>query len=69
MGKNNALTARQLEIVKLIVEGKSCAQVGGILGISYKTVGTHRTRAMEKLKVRNIPELVRWAIREGIIEP
>lgn len=69
MEKNIPLTARQLEIVKLVVQGKSCSQIGGILGISYKTVGTHRSRAMVKLKVRNVPELVRWAIREGIIEP
>ena len=63
------LTAREREIVQLIAEGRSSKQVGDVLGISVKTVDTHRANLMRKLGIHSVSELVRYAIREGIAAP
>ena len=62
------LTAREREIVQLLVEGKSNKEVAGAMRISVKTVETHRANIMRKLNLHSLGDLVRYAIRNGIIE-
>ena len=62
------LTARQREIVQLLAEGKSSKEVAGALGISVKTVETHRANIMQRLDCHSVTELVRYAVRNQIIE-
>ncbi len=63
------LTAREREIVQLLAEGKSNKEVATSLNISIKTAETHRTNIMNKLDLRSITELVRYAVRNNIVEP
>jgi len=63
------LTPREREILQLLAEGKTNKEVGRILKISVKTAETHRARIMRKLAVDSLAELVRYAIRNGIIPP
>jgi DNA-binding NarL/FixJ family response regulator len=62
------LTHREREVVQLIAEGKINKEIGEALSISIKTVETHRAAAMHKLKLRTTAELVRYAVRNNIIE-
>lgn len=62
------LTHREREVVQLIAEGKINKEIGEALKISVKTVETHRAAAMHKLKLRTTAELVRYAVRNNIIE-
>jgi DNA-binding NarL/FixJ family response regulator len=64
-----ALTARERETVQLVAEGKSSKEISTIMGISEKTVETHRTNLMRKLDIHSISEIVRYAIRNNLIEP
>ena len=64
-----SLTHREREVVQLIAEGKINKQVAELLNISIKTVETHRATAMQKLKYRTTAELVRYAVRNRIVEP
>jgi len=61
------LTAREREVVQLLAEGKSNKEVAGALGVSVRTAETHRTNIMRKLELHSISELVRYAIRNGIV--
>jgi DNA-binding NarL/FixJ family response regulator len=63
------LTARQREIVQLLAEGKSSKEVAVALGLSVKTAETHRANIMRKLDCHSVSEIVRYAIRNKIIEP
>lgn len=63
------LTTREREIVQLLAEGKSNKEVASALNISIKTAETHRTNIMNKLDLRSITELVRYAVRNNIVEP
>jgi DNA-binding NarL/FixJ family response regulator len=63
------LSARELEIVQLLAEGKSTKEVATALGISVKTAETHRSNIMRKGGFGSLAELVRYAIRNRIIEP
>lgn len=63
------LTPREREIVQLVAEGKSNKEVADALDISVKTVETHRANIMSKLDLRAVADLVRYAIRNGIIQP
>ena len=62
------LTARQREILQLIAEGKQNKEIAEILHVSVKTVEFHRSRLMSKLGTRNVAELTRFAIQEGLID-
>ena len=62
------LTAREREILQLIAEGRSNKEAGEVLAISAKTVETHRAKIMRKLELQSVSELVRYAIREKIVE-
>lgn len=65
----DGLTEREREILTLIAEGLSNQEIAQKLFISIKTVQTHRTHIMEKLDLHNRAQLVRYAIRKGLIEP
>ena len=64
----NRLTPREREIVQLLGEGKSSKEVASALGISVKTAETHRANIMRKLELHSVSELVRYAVRNQIIE-
>ena len=61
------LTSRQREILQLIAEGKNTKEVAADLEISVKTVESHRLQLMERLNIHDIPGLVRYAIRSGLV--
>ncbi len=65
---SDPLTPREREILQLLAEGKSNKEVATILGISVKTAETHRTNVMRKLELHSVSELVRYAIRNNIID-
>jgi DNA-binding NarL/FixJ family response regulator len=62
------LTPREREILQLLAEGKSNKEIAGFLGISVKTAETHRANIMLKLNFHSITELVRYAVRNKIIQ-
>jgi two-component system, NarL family, response regulator NreC len=66
-----ALTPREREVLQLLAEGKSTKQIASALNVSVKTIETHRQQLMEKLNIRSIAELTKYAIREGLtsLEP
>jgi DNA-binding NarL/FixJ family response regulator len=61
------LTARQREILQLIAEGKNTKEIAYTLGISVKTVEAHRLQLMARLDIHDVPGLVRYAIRSGLV--
>lgn len=61
-----ALTPREREVLQLVAEGKSSKEVAAALEIALPTVETHRRQIMEKLGLRSIAELTKYAIREGL---
>ncbi len=63
----SVLTAREVEVLQLLVEGKSTKQTASTLSVSIKTIEAHRQNIMKKLNIDNIVDLVKYAIREGII--
>jgi DNA-binding NarL/FixJ family response regulator len=62
------LTAREREIVQLLAEGKTSKEVASVLGISVKTAETHRANIMRKLEIHSVSEVVRYAVKNQIIE-
>jgi DNA-binding NarL/FixJ family response regulator len=63
------LTARELEVVKLIAEGHTSEEIASELVLSKKTVERHRANILDKLGMRNRVDLTRYAIRRGLVEP
>jgi DNA-binding NarL/FixJ family response regulator len=63
----DALTARQREILQMVAEGKSTKEIAYQLTVSVKTVETHRAALMERLDIHDIPGLVLYAVRHGLI--
>ena len=63
------LTPREREIIQLLAEGHRNKKIAQMLGISIKTVETHRTALMRKIGVKSIVELVRYAVRNNLTEP
>ncbi|MDU9392531.1 response regulator [Pseudomonas japonica] len=61
------LTARQMEILRLIARGESTRSIADGLGLSVKTVEAHRSQIMHRLQIHDVPGLVLFAVREGII--
>ncbi len=68
-GSEEQLTPREEEVVKLVAEAHTNKEIAALLGLSEKTVENHRSNAMRKLGMRDRVELVRYAIRRGLIEP
>jgi DNA-binding NarL/FixJ family response regulator len=68
-GSAAVLSAREREIVQLLAEGNSNKDIANVLKISVKTAETHRSNIMRKMEFASLPELVRYAIRNKIIDP
>jgi DNA-binding NarL/FixJ family response regulator len=66
--EKSRITDREREIVQLLAEGKSSKEIATILGISVRTVETHRAAIMKKLGLKSFSELIRYAVRNKIIE-
>jgi DNA-binding NarL/FixJ family response regulator len=62
------LTSREREVLQLLAEGKTNKEIAGVLNLSVYTVDAHRGRIMEKLNLHSINDLVRFAVRNGLIE-
>ena len=60
------LTPREREVLQLLAEGKRTSQIADLLFIGVKTVETHRWQIMNKLDIRNLADLTKYAIREGL---
>jgi DNA-binding NarL/FixJ family response regulator len=65
----DTLTARQREVLKLVAGGKSTKEIAYQLKLSVKTVETHRAQIMERLGIRDVAGLVRYALRTGLVPP
>lgn len=65
-GRLARLTPRELEILQLVVEGKSSADIAEILNLSPKTIETYRSHLMQKLEINDLPHLVKFAIQYGL---
>lgn len=65
----SALTGREREVLQLIAEGHSSKEIAGLLGVSLKTIESHRANLMEKLNIHKVSSLVRFAIRSGLVAP
>ena len=66
--KLTGLTKREIEIIRLLSDGLSNQKIAGQLGISHRTVDTHRTNIMQKVKVKNVAELVKYSIVNKLID-
>jgi len=60
------LSPRERQILQLVVEGESSAEIASALSLSRKTVETYRSRLMRKLDISDLPSLVKFAIRQGL---
>ena len=67
LGSAQALSAREMEVMQSIAEGKSNKEIGTLLGVATKTVDNHRTRLMQKLGVHNAASLTLVAVQMGIV--
>jgi DNA-binding NarL/FixJ family response regulator len=63
------LTPREVEVLRLVAEGRTNQEIADQLTLSIKTVQTHRANVMEKLDLRDITHLVRFAVHHGLIAP
>ena len=68
-GPLDILSPREFQVFQQLAEGRSVNDISEAFGLSPKTIGTYHTAVMRKLKLRNLAELVRLAIRHGLIEP
>ena len=64
----DSLTLREKEVLRLTAEGKSTREIADMLHLSIKTIEKHRVRMMRKLELSNLSDLIRYAIRKGLIE-
>jgi two-component system, NarL family, response regulator NreC len=62
-----ALTPRECQVLRLVAEGKTTKQIASLLGVSVKTADSHRTNVMHKLNVHSVADVVRYAIRRGLV--
>jgi DNA-binding NarL/FixJ family response regulator len=62
------LTSREREVLQMLAEGRTNKEIAGVLNLSVYTVDAHRGRIMEKLNLHSINELVRFAVRNGLID-
>ncbi len=66
---SDALSIRERQVLQLIAESKSTKDIAALVGLSPKTIESHRTKLMQKLDIHDTAGLVRYAIRKGIITP
>lgn len=62
------LSDRETKVIKLVADGHTTMEIGGLLGMSETTVDTHRANIMEKLDIHRIAGLVRYAVRQGLVQ-
>lgn len=62
------LSSREFDVMRLLARGKGQTEIAGLLYISVKTVATYRTRAMKKMHMTSTAELIRYAIRQGLVD-
>ena len=67
--RRELISPRELEVLKLIASGKSSREIAALLGIAFKTAVVHRHNIHQKLKVHKAADLIRTAMRIGLIEP
>jgi two-component system, NarL family, response regulator NreC len=65
----NTLSGREKEVLKLVAEGHTNQEIAALLTLSIKTVQAHRAAAMDKLGLRDVTHLVRYAVRRGLVDP
>jgi DNA-binding NarL/FixJ family response regulator len=63
------LTPREVEVVQLLASGKSNKEVAGVLGVSTRTIESHRNHIMQKMKFTSFSDLVRFAVRPNLVDP
>ena len=68
-GPLDGLSPRERQVLKLVVQGCTSKEIAGIVGIKPSSVDTYRSRIMAKLDIGDLPALVRFAIRHGLIKP
>lgn len=64
---HHSLSNRELEVMRLLAEGNSAGQIAGKLSLSIKTISTYKTRILQKMNLRSTSEIIRYAIREGLV--
>jgi DNA-binding NarL/FixJ family response regulator len=64
----SVLTPREMEVLRLIVDGHSTKRIAVMLGISFKTAACHRMHIMQKLDIHEVASLVRYALREKLVD-
>jgi DNA-binding CsgD family transcriptional regulator len=63
------LSTRERQVLKLVVEGRTSKEIALIAGVKPSSIDTYRSRIMAKLDIRDVPSLVRFAIRHGLTKP
>jgi DNA-binding CsgD family transcriptional regulator len=66
---DEVLTHRERQVLQLVAEAKTTKEIAMILGVTVKTASSHRAALMEKLDMHSAAELVRYAIRRGLVKP
>jgi two-component system, NarL family, response regulator NreC len=64
-----SLTRRELQVLQLVAEGKTTKEIAAALDVSAKTADSHRSNIMHKLNLHSVADLVRYAIRRGLVQP
>ena len=65
----SALSAREQQVLKLVLEGRSSKEIAALMGVKPSSIDTYRSRIMAKLEVQDVIGLVRLAIRHGVVKP
>jgi DNA-binding NarL/FixJ family response regulator len=65
----DGLSPRERQVLRLVVEGKTSKEIAGLVGVRPGTIDTYRSRIMAKLEIGDLANLVRFAIRHGLIKP
>ena len=68
-GESESLTRRELQVLQLVAEGKTTKEIAASLAVSAKTADSHRSNIMHKLNLHSVADLVRYAIRRGLVQP
>ncbi len=68
-GESESLTRRELQVLQLVAEGKTTKEIAASLSVSVKTADSHRSNIMHKLNMHSVADLVRYAIRRGLVQP
>ena len=65
----DGLSPRERQVLKLVVEGRTSKEIAAIVGVKPSSIYTYRSRIMAKLEISDLPNLVRFTIRHGLIKP